>query len=40
MELEKQQEAEQTEQIIMSYFNLLKEKHINRDSNKFQASKI
>ena len=29
MELEKQQEAGQTEQTIMSYFNLLKEKHIN-----------
>jgi hypothetical protein len=40
MVLEKPQEAEQIEQIIMSYFNLLKGKLINRDNNRFQGSKI
>lgn len=40
MELEKQQEAGQTEQTITNYFNLHKEKIVNKDSNKFLGSKI
>jgi hypothetical protein len=40
MDIEKLQEAEQIELIIMNYFNLLKEKIINRDNNKFQESRI